>query len=137
DTKNQAIKEAVNVVLSLNKDKKMRTLALQRENALREYRSEMNAHIAKGIKEGIKKGKKEGRKEGMEKGIETGKKEGIKEGIEKGIETGIKKGLETGIKKGEQKEKIEIARNLLNMGFNNEQIMKATGLSLKNIEKLK
>jgi predicted transposase/invertase (TIGR01784 family) len=97
DTKNQAIKEAVNVVLSLNKDKKMRTLALQRENALREYRSEMNAHIAKGIKEGIKKGKKE----------------------------------------GEQKEKIEIAKNLLNMGFNNDQIMKATGLSLGDIEKLK
>jgi predicted transposase/invertase (TIGR01784 family) len=79
----------------------MRTLALQRENALREYRSEMNAHIAKGIKEGIKKGKKEGRKE------------------------------------GEQKEKIEIAKNLLNMGFNNDQIMKATGLSLENMEKLK
>jgi predicted transposase/invertase (TIGR01784 family) len=79
----------------------MRTLALQRENALREYRSEMNAHIAKGIKEGIKKG--------------------IKEGMEKGIKKGIN----------------EIAKNLLNMGFNNEQIMKATGLSLENIEKLK
>jgi predicted transposase/invertase (TIGR01784 family) len=125
DTKNQAIKEAVNVVLSLNKDKKMRTLALQRENALREYRSEMNAHIAKGIKEGIKKGKKEGIKEGMEKGVK------------KGIETGKKEGLEEGRKEGEQKEKIEIAKNLLNMGFNNEQIMKATGLSPENIERLK
>jgi len=45
--------------------------------------------------------------------------------------------LEEGIKKGREKEKIETAKNLLAMNLEVEQIAKATGLSIKNIENLK
>jgi predicted transposase/invertase (TIGR01784 family) len=46
------------------------------------------------------------------------------------------KGLKEGIEKGEYKKSIETAKNLLSMGLTIEQISKATGLSLDDIEKL-
>ena len=52
-------------------------------------------------------------------------------------EEGLEQGLEQGEEKGRNEQKIEIARNLLNMCISVEQIEKATGLSRKEIEKLK
>ena len=58
---------------------------------------------------------------GLQKGKKTGKQEGIKEGMEKGIEKG----------------KYEIAINLLNAKLLDMQtIVKITGLSLKELERL-
>ena len=45
--------------------------------------------------------------------------------------------LETGERKGEKKAKIEIAQRLITMGLLIEQIAEASGLSVKEIEKLK
>lgn len=52
---------------------------------------------------------------------------------EEGIEEGVKKGIEKGIEKG----KIEVAKNLLSMGMNVLTVIKATGLSKEDIEKIK
>ena len=53
--------------------------------------------------------------------LKPAREEGIKEGIEKGIEKG----------------KIEMTKNLLNMGLSSEQIAKAAGFSIDDIEKIK
>ena len=45
--------------------------------------------------------------------------------------------LEKGERKGERKEKISIAKNLLNMGLTTQDIMKATGLNDKELENIK
>lgn len=60
----------------------------------------------------------------------------IKEGIEKGIEKGMEKGMEKGIEKGMEKGKLEVARNLLDLGLKIDKIIKATGLTEEEIKKL-
>ncbi len=47
------------------------------------------------------------------------------------------KDLRLGIDKGSQDEKIKIAKNLLKDGVNIDKIVKYTGLSKEEIEKLK
>ena len=48
-----------------------------------------------------------------------------------------KKGLEQGIKDGKAEEKISIAKNLLDLNMSINDISKATGLSVEQIENLK
>ena len=64
--------------------------------------------------------------------IETAREKGLAEGLEKGLERGLKKGKE----EGEHDAKIETAQNLLSMGLSVNQISKATGLSIKDINAL-
>ena len=54
----------------------------------------------------------------------------------KGIEQGIKKGIEQGIEQGQKSEKISIAKNLLKLNIDIENVSKATGLSIKELEEL-
>ena len=67
---------------------------------------------------------------------ETGIEKGIKQGIKQGIQQGIEKGIEQGIKEGEKKEKIKIAKNLLDI-LDSEIIALKTGLSVEEIEELR
>ena len=64
------------------------------------------------------------KKEAREQGLEEGRKEGIEKGIEKGMEKGMKK------------EKIEIAKNLLDI-LDIKTIALKTGLSEEEIKRLK
>lgn len=65
--------------------------------------------------------------------INTARNWGYDDGYGNGYEIGITKGKEEGAKeKG-----IEIAKNLLNIGTSNEDIMKVTGLSVEELEELK
>jgi predicted transposase/invertase (TIGR01784 family) len=50
---------------------------------------------------------------------------------------GIERGIEKGIEKGKTEEKMEIARAMLLDGDIIEKISKITGLTVKEIEKLK
>ena len=50
---------------------------------------------------------------------------------------GIKEGISQGIKEGISQGKIEIAKNLLQMNININDIVKATGLSIKEVNSLK
>ena len=68
--------------------------------------------------------------------IDSAKLEGRAEGMEKGMKEGIEKGMEKGMKEGRAEGKTEMARNLKAMGIPTETIMKASGLTLEEIEKL-
>ncbi|WP_314067910.1 hypothetical protein [uncultured Vagococcus sp.] len=61
-----------------------------------------------------------------------GMKLGLEQGREQGIEEGIGQGREQGIEQG----KLQMVRNLKEIGVPMEQIMKASGLSRDVIEKL-
>ena len=50
---------------------------------------------------------------------------------------GYDKGLEAGLEQGAKKEKLEIAKNLLNMGLSIEQVIEATSLNKEEIDLLK
>ncbi|WP_090809138.1 Rpn family recombination-promoting nuclease/putative transposase [Paenibacillus sp. 276b] len=59
------------------------------------------------------------------------------EGLKKGLEEGIQKGIEEGIKEGEAESKRKIAINMLAVGLDQDTIIKATGLTLSELEELK
>ena len=61
----------------------------------------------------------------------------LSEAKEEGISQGYTSGINDGISKGENKKSIEIAKNLLSMNMPIEDISKATGLSIEEINKLK
>jgi len=69
------------------------------------------------------------REEALEEGMEIGREEGLEDGIEIGME----KGEEIGMKK----EKLIIAKNLLEKGSTPEFVHEITGISLDEIERLK
>ena len=62
--------------------------------------------------------------------------EGYRQGIERGILQGEIKGRQQGFSDGAYQTKLETAKNLLEMGFSTDSIIKATGLNLNEIEKL-
>lgn len=57
--------------------------------------------------------------------------------IHYGKEEGMKKGLQEGLHEGKISEKKDIAKKMLEIGMDIEQIMKITDLSKEEIEKLK
>ena len=61
---------------------------------------------------------------------------GLEIGIEKGIQRGMEKGIEKGIMEGSQKEKIEIAKKMLELKIDKKTIAEATGLTEQEIEKI-
>ncbi len=65
--------------------------------------------------------------------IETAKEDGMKEGLEKGREEGLEQGLE----EGKLKEKIKIAKNLLNANMDMEFISQTTGLTVAEIKSIR
>ena len=65
--------------------------------------------------------------------IDTAKQEGLAEGMEKGLELGMEKGM----KKGMNQKALDIARNMLADGVDINLIMKYSGLTQEQIEKLK
>ena len=65
--------------------------------------------------------------------IDTAKQEGLAEGMEKGMELGMEKGMA----KGMNQKALDIARNMLADGVDINLIMKYSGLTQEQIEKLK
>ena len=74
--------------------------------------------------------------EGKRNGIIEGKKAGIQEGKKVGMRAGIIEGKKVGIESGRREEKLKIAKSLKLMGLKVEDIVRATGLSKNEIEKL-
>ncbi len=72
----------------------------------------------------------------LEKGMAMGIQQGIEQGIEQGIKQGIEQGIEQGKQEGQLEERKQMAKNLKSMNIPMETIMKATGFSVKEIEKL-
>ncbi len=69
--------------------------------------------------------------------IDTAKQEGLAEGMEKGMEKGMELGMEKGMKKGMNQKALDIARNMLADDVDINLIMKYSGLTQEQIEKLK
>ena len=65
--------------------------------------------------------------------VDTAKREGIAEGMEKGMKEGLEKGRAEGMKQ----RSLDIARNMLADGVDINLIMKYSGLTQEQIEKLK
>ena len=55
---------------------------------------------------------------------------------QRGYKEGVEEGISQGIFQGSQQAKIETAKNLLSMSLSIENIAKATGLSIKEIQTL-
>ena len=90
---NGEIKEAMNELEKISKDKELRRVAELREKAIRDEKN----------------------------GLRHAREEGIKEGIEQGIERGIK----------------EVAKRMIKSNMSLDDIIKATGLTKEQIERLK
>ena len=84
----------------------------------------------------IETAKQEGLAKGIEEGITIGIEEGIEKGIEQGIERGIEKGIEKGMEKGAHLKALTIAREMKKEGLPVAQIVRFTGLSQEEIQKL-
>ena len=56
------------------------------------------------------------------------------ESLRIGIQQGIEQGIEQGFSEGSYQTKLETAKNLLEMGFAIEAIVRATGLSKEEVE---
>ena len=69
--------------------------------------------------------------------VDTAKREGIAEGMEIGMAKGKQEGLAEGMEKGMNQRSLDIARNMLADGVDINQIMKYSGLTQEQIEKLK
>lgn len=72
-------------------------------------------------------------KEKYEKDMNSAIHYGREEGMKKGLQEGLQKGLQ----EGKTSEKKDIAKKMLEIGMDVEQIMKITDLSKEEIEKLK
>ena len=67
---------------------------------------------------------------------EEGRNEGLERGLEKGMERGMERGMEKGMELGAKNRALEVARKLIKMNLNLDQIVESTGLSKKEIAKL-
>ncbi len=73
----------------------------------------------------------------QEYNLDTSREEGREEGRKEGREEGRKEGREEGRAEGRAEEKLNIGRNLINLGLSNSEISSATGLSNQQIEGLR
>ncbi len=74
---------------------------------------------------------------GLKEGHASGVQEGLASGIEKGKKLGIEEGLKEGHARGAAERDRDIAVNMLAMGMDISVITKATGLSEKDILRLR
>ncbi len=72
----------------------------------------------------------------LEEGIEIGHEKGLKKGLEEGLKKGREEGRVEGKEEGRLEEKYQIAKNLKSLGLATEDIIKATALSIEEIESL-
>ena len=68
--------------------------------------------------------------------LDSAKLEGLIEGRMEGLLEGKIEGIQEGLEKGEKKKQVEIARNLKKMDLPTETIVRATGLSVEEIEQI-
>jgi len=69
--------------------------------------------------------------------LASARAKGEDKGLREGIEKGLKKGIEKGLKEGVKQANIETAKKLIKLEMPVEQIKEITGLSEKEIQKLR
>ena len=73
---------------------------------------------------------------GVERGLAEGKSLGLAEGKSLGLAEGEARGKSLGLAEGSRQKALETARNLLVIGLSIENIAKATGLTVQEVETL-
>lgn len=132
DTTAPGLGEAREKLQYLTMSKKERLAYDEHLNAVMIQNDVLDTAKEEGRAEGIAEGRAEGRAEGIAEGRAEGRAEGIAEGRAEGRAEGVAIGEEIGIEKGI----VATARNLKQLGLPLDMIVKATGLSDKEIEKL-
>ena len=108
----------------------------------------MQQGLEKGMQQGIEQGKElgiqQGLKEGQAKGFEQGKTEGFEEGKSKGYEEGLNLGKQEALKqqeeslaKLEEQRKLEVAKRMLEENFDDNIIVKISGITLEQLKNIK
>ena len=62
---------------------------------------------------------------------------GIQKGIEQGVKQGLEQGVKQGLEQGAKQEKIEIAKNLIQKGLDDNFIIETTGLSVEEVREIR
>ena len=73
----------------------------------------------------------------LKNSLDTALRQGRAEGHAKGLEEGLVKGHAKGLEEGRAEEKMEMAKNLKSLGVDVKTIMKASGLTEEQIERLR
>jgi predicted transposase/invertase (TIGR01784 family) len=73
----------------------------------------------------------------IEMRMQAAEEKGIQEGIQKGKQEGIQEGRKEGREEGKTEERFNLAKNLINLGMDDNIIMKATGLDLNTITRIR
>ena len=89
-----------------------------------------------GVERGLAEGKSLGLAEGKSLGLAEGKSLGLAEGKSLGLAEGEARGKSLGLAEGSRQKALETARNLLVIGLSIENIAKATGLTVEEVETL-
>lgn len=110
------IKRAQEILSFISSDEEAKQLAEMRQKAIMDKISFENAVRRKYIKEGIE--------------------QGIAQGIAQGIEQGISQGINKGISQGIEKNKIDVAKNLLDV-ISDEMIANKVDLPLEVVKSLR
>ena len=122
---NEEIKEAKELYDKIQSSEREQELAELRLKYIRDN----NAIQKYGYEHGYERGREDGKIVGME--------EGKKEGIKKGKEEGKKAGREEGRKEGIDSERKRMAKKLLELGMEIEEVQKITELSVQEIKNIK
>lgn len=110
--RNEALKDAKRILDQIKKDEREEELAWLREKYVRDQ----NNMISTGMRKGLRKGLRQGLEEGMKKGIQ--------EGIEKGMQ------------EGKRQQQEEIILKLIEEKIEIDKIVKITGYTKEEIEKI-
>ena len=73
----------------------------------------------------------------LKNSLDTALRQGRAEGHAKGLEEGLVKGHAKGLEEGRAEEKMEMAKNLKSLGVDVKTIMKASGLTEEQIERIR
>ena len=85
----------------------------------------------------VREREEEAMKQGRMEGFASGQKEGFASGQKQGFASGQKQGFASGQKEGEKKNAIETAERMLREALPTDLIVRVSGLSLSEIEKIK
>ena len=86
--------------------------------------------LAQGMAQGIEKGMAQGMAQGIEKGIA----QGIEKGMAQGLEKGMAQGLEKGMAQGALREKLFLAKKLLDKGLSLQEVSELTNLPVDELQ---
>jgi predicted transposase/invertase (TIGR01784 family) len=136
------IKEAENLdVIPENIDDEGLQAAYQDANKHTWTKEELAAYDYMLMREQDERGKRElAEKRAVERGEKLGLEKGEKLGLERGEKLGLEKGEKLGLEKGEklgiERAKLEMAKKMKKEGFDNDTIVKLTGLAGDKIDML-